>query len=93
MSGRWLFLLLAGLVAACSDPCDELVEKRCACGPKACRAARAEVKLEMELFKSLGGADAKRALSERCRARVAAVACDGPGLPGGASGGGSSSLP
>jgi hypothetical protein len=84
MSGRFLFfLLLAGFLAACSDPCDELVEKRCACGPEACRAARSEVKLEMELFKSLGGADAKRALSERCRARVAAVACGDAGRPRG----------
>jgi hypothetical protein len=68
----WLCLLLA---LGCSNPCDELVDKRCECGPDACRAARDEVKLATELLRNLGGSGSRKMLAERCKAELAGLAC------------------
>jgi hypothetical protein len=65
---------LLGAALGCSNPCDDLVEKRCACGPEACQSVRHELKFEMELLKSLG-ARGKKTLAERCQARLGSVSC------------------
>ena len=70
------FVALAALFSAsCSNPCDELVGKRCECGAAVCRAARDELKLSTELLRSLGGNGGRQVLAERCKERLAAFAC------------------
>jgi hypothetical protein len=76
-TGWWGAALLVAVfgASACSSPCDELIEKRCACGVAECQAIRHEIKLETELFKSMGGASAKKEVSARCQARLPSVSC------------------
>jgi len=69
------FALLVALVGACSNPCDQLVDKRCDCGPEACRAARDEQKLTTELVRGHSGASARELLVKRCKGALEAFRC------------------
>ena len=62
-------------LGACSNPCDDLVDRRCDCGPELCRAAREELKLATELLRSLGGSGGNEVVAERCKERLATFAC------------------
>ena len=70
------FAAAAALLATgCANPCDDLVDKRCECGPEVCRAARDELKLATELLRNLGGAGGRQVLAQRCKARLQSFTC------------------
>lgn len=71
LAASMMFLAVTG----CANPCDDLVDKRCECGPEICRAARDELKLATELLRNLGGTGGREVLAQRCKARLQTFSC------------------